>query len=186
MPRTKVYTLLATLLAQNGLLQLSWFPRRLRERERDETYLKGEKRAEIDHLAKCIMNIHIKYLVVYTPDIWSGQSPFRGENTPLFPARCVFSCRESALSSFIATSPGASLASTPKAFFFSFPFGWQCSKLRLACAQLSSLLFLISKVPSISRRRLLLWRYSAAVRPSAIPIDVKIRENHVQLVRSKL
>ena len=126
---------------------------------------------------KIFSSVYIRYLI--------GAIPLPVKTHP-YPARCVFSCRESALSSFIAASPGASLASTPKAFFFSFPFGWQCSKLRLACAQLSSLLFLISKVPSISRRRLLLWRYSAAVRPSAIPIDVKIRENHVQLIRSKL
>ena len=86
---------------------------------------------------KIFSSVYIRYLI--------GAIPLPGENTPLYPARCVFSCRESALSSFTAASPGASLASTPKAFFFSFPFGWQCSKLRLACAQLSSLLFLISK-----------------------------------------
>ena len=126
---------------------------------------------------KIFSSVYIGYLI--------GATPLPVKTHP-YPARCVFSCRESALSSFMATSPGASLASTPKAFFFSFPFGWQCSKLRLACAQLSSLLFLISKVPSISRTRLLLWRYSAAVLPSAILIDVKIRENHVQLIRNKL
>ena len=116
---------------------------------------------------KIFSSVYIGYLI--------GAIPLPVKTHP-FPARRVFSCRESALSSFISHLPGASLDFTPKALFFSFPFGRQCLKLRLACAQLSSLLFLISNVPSISHTRLLLWYDNAAVRPSAILIDVKIRE----------
>ena len=96
-------------------------------------------------------------------------------NTPLPGTLCLFMSGVRAVQ-FYSHLPGASLDFTPKALFFSFPFGRQCLKLRLACAQLSSLLFLISNVPSISHTRLLLWYDNAAVRPSAILIDVKIRE----------
>ena len=124
---------------------------------------------------KIFSSVHIwRFDLGTSPRLWKRQKE------TLFPGTlCLFMSGVRAVQ-FYSYLPRSESGFHFKSIFYLLPtFRWQCLKLRLAGAQLLSLLFLISKVPSISHTGLLLWWFNAAVRPSAIlarKVDVKIRE----------